>query len=303
MEKNGYKILKKYYKLPKLIAADDNNSVVIYEYNESHKKNEGLLVDFFALSESLTDEYYTIFNEYINVFFETIKYVKKGNCKIFFEKRLRTRLKDNVDYIKSLKLGNKQLKLNGVLVDLDVSGLFNDLCKYFNSLGNEWCVISNGDPNDMNISLDGMMFDYTGGGRVPLACEFAVFACYNLIQGEYLSLKYNKKAFKKHTKIYKHLNKCRNTLKSITHKPRRVRISAVEFYAKSIIEPLLDKVGYVKWYDDFKYYFIMKLLAVFKFDKMSKKDILMSLGYAQLFYEAKINDINEFISFIKKIYE
>ena len=303
MEQQGYNEMKKYYKVSKLIGIDDNSKMVIYKYNNLHQKNKGLLVDYFSKNESLNKEYYNLFSDYIHTFNESIKYTKKGNCNIFFEKRLKTRLKNNIDYAKHKKLDNQKIKLNNKKVEINLSKIENDINKYFKNIKKEWCVISNCDPNDLNICMDKMLFDYTGGGNVPLIAEFAVFTCYNLIQGEYLSLKYNKVAFKNHKKIYQKLNKCKIRSNIIIHRPRNIRINALEYYAKEIIDPLLTKINYLNWYDDFKYYFIMKLLAVFQFNKMSKKDILLSLTYAQLFFETKINSIDNFIKFIKEIYE
>ena len=303
MEKIGYDKLNKYYKLPRLISLDKKNKIVIYEYNEINKKNKGLLVDYFASNNFLTKEYYGILNEYKDVFDKTINYTKKGNCKIFFEDRLKTRLKKNIEYIKNLELDNKEYIFNGKKVIIKPLSINEDINNYFKKINKEWCVISNCDPNDLNICMDHTMFDYTGGGNVPLMSEFAVFTCYNLIQGEYLSLKYNKKAFKNHDNIYKYINKCNFKSNNINHKPRKIRIDAIEYYAKNIIAPILKKKEYVEWYNDFKNYFAIKLLAVFNFDKMNKKDIELSLCYMQLFYEAKINSINGLLKFIKKMYE
>lgn len=303
MEQYGYKRMKKYYKVSKLIAIDDTSRMVMYEYNDLHRKNKGLLVDFFATKDSLNKEYYDLFTDYIHTFDKTIKYTKKGNCGIFFEKRLKTRLKNNIDYLKQLNIDNQVIILNNKKVEIKPLKITNNIHKYFKNLKNEWCVISNCDPNDLNICMDKMLFDYTGGGNVPLIAEFAVFTCYNLIQGEYLSLKYNKTAFKNHKKIYKKLNKCKINSNTIIHRPRNIRIDAIEFYAKKIVEPLLTRINYLNWYDDFKYYFVMKLLAVFQFNKMSRKDILLSLSYSQLFFEADINSVDDLISFIKTIYE
>lgn len=303
MEQQGYKEMEKYYKISKLIAIDNNSKMVMYEYNNLHRKNKGLLVDFFTTNDSLNKEYFDLFTDYIHTFNKTIKYTKKGNCNIFFEKRLKTRLKNNVDYVEKLRLNNKVIRLNDRKIEIKLSKIVDETHKFFKDLNEEWCIISNCDPNDLNICMDKMLFDYTGAGNVPLIAEFAVFTCYNLIQGEYLSLKYNKTAFRNHKKIYKKLNKCKINSNTIVHKPRNIRIDAIEFYAKKIVEPLLIRVNYLNWYDDFKYYFIMKLLAVFKFNKMSRKDILLSLSYAQLFFEADINSVNDFIGFIKTIYE
>lgn len=303
MELKGYRILKKHYKVPSMVLKDYNNKIVMYEYNESNQENAGLLVDYFSTHDALSKQYYRILNIYISIFNKTINYEKKGNCKIFFEKRLKTRLKNNIDYVLENNFNGKEYFINNRKVTIKLPDIYNELHRYFNKLGNEWCVISNCDPNDLNICIDTTMFDYTGGGYVPLIAEFAVFTCYNLIQAEYLALKYNKTAFKHHKNIFKHLNQFQADKSTLQHHPRKIRIDAVEVYARQVVNPLINKVNYKNWYGDFKYYFIMKLLAVFQFKKMSKKDVILSLAYAQLFYDADFESIEDLIIFIKKIYE
>ena len=74
-------------------------------------------------------------------------------------------------------------------------------------------------------------------------------------------------------------------------------------YIKKIIKPILEEISYNDWYEDFKNYFFMKLLAVYNYEEMNEKDILLALSYATLFYNKNFNNIDELIKFIESLGE
>lgn len=299
-EIEGYSILKKYYNVVKKYTNIDN--IILYEYDKSIYKNNGLLADYFSYNDKLDNRYTMILKMYKDVFLKTIKYNYKGNCSMFFEERINTRLKNNVNNKIFKYLDNKILKLNNIEVKINNNKIYKDIKEYFGNNKKSWNIISNADPNDMNIGLNGRLYDYTAGGYVPLMCEFAVFTCYNLIQAEYLSLKYNKRAFKDHKRIYRYINKNTITKNKIVHKPRNIRIKAILKYIDIVIKPVLDKIEYGDWYEDFKNYLAMKVLAVYDFNKMNKKDILLSAAFLNILYNTKIKSLNELKQLIKKLY-
>lgn len=301
----GYEILKQHYNVcQKYFSIQKNgNNIVCYDYNENIYKNNGLIVDYFANNDILTNEYKKILKNYYNVFKSTIKKNKKGNCRIFFEDRLDNRLLTNIKNKYFKIYDGSIIKFNKKVVKLDNKEIYRNIIKYFKKERKTWNVISNADPNDMNIGIDGVLFDYTAGGYVPIMCEFAVFMCYNLVQSEYLSLKYNCNAFKEHNIIYKFKNKVKVRNNMINHFPRKIRIDAIINYIDIIIKPIMKNIKYDEWYDDFKNYFAMKLLAVYNFDEMNNKDILLSLTYLNLFYNNNFNTIDDLKNFIIEIYE
>ena len=301
----GYNILKNHYSVPLQYFkfSKNNTNIVGYEYNESVRKNEGLLVDYFSGHERLNSKYQDLLKIYHDVFADTIKYGEKGNCRMFFEDRLNTRLKNNISnkYIKDYN--ERIVNFNSTAIKIDNDSIYNDILQYFKMERKTWNIISNADPNDMNICIDGTFFDYTAGGYVPLMCEFAVFVYYNLVQGEYLSLKYNQNSFKEHKKIYKKIKKVKKLKNQLNHKPRDIRLNAVYNYIDIVVKPILEKLEYDDWYNDFKNYFAMKVLAVYNFNEMKKKDILLSICYLNLFYNNNFKKIEELKIFIEKIYK
>ena len=220
---------------------------------------------------------------------------------MFFEERIDTRLKNNANTKFFKALDNKTVDFNHNKINLENSKIYSEIQKYFCHEKNTWNIISNADPNDMNIGMNGKLFDYTAGGYVPLMCEFAVFVCYNLIQSEYLSLKYNNKSFVSHKKIYRYINRPVISKNKILYKTRGIRIEAVSKYIDIVIKPVMKKIRYDDWYVEKKNYLAMKVLAVYDYNKMSKKDILLSSAFLNIFYNSDIKDITELKRMIKKI--
>lgn len=301
MEHSGYYMIKKYYKVPnKYFEIKNNNkNIVGYEYYNTNIENKELLVSFFEKNNVLTKEYKNLLNMFSIVFNKTIKKVNSDNSHIFFEDRINTRLKNNIENPLIKKFDNKNYNINDNDIIINIYDCYNDVVKYYNKSNKNWCVISQCDPNDMNICIDGTIFDYTAGGFVPLMAEFAVFVCYNLVQCEYLSLLYNKNAFTNNKQIYKYINEVSIIDKKIKHDIRKIRIDAIISYIEIVINPILKKINYKNWYEDFKNYFFMKLLAVYNYNEMKEEDILLCLSYATLFYNKKFNTTKELIEFIK----
>lgn len=299
-EIDGYNILSKHYRVPKRFFYIDNNkkNIVGYEYHGCD-----LLVDYFSKHDSLNEMYIEILNIYYGVFKNTIKFNKKcNNCRIFFEERLKNRLRSNINNDRVKYLEGKKININNNDVLINTENIYKNIIKYFNCEKDTWNIISNCDPNDLNICIDGTFFDYTASGYVPLMCEMAVFMCYNLIQGEYLAIKYNSGAFADHKNIYKKQNKIYYNSNNIQHIPRRIRFDAVIKYLDIIINPIINSINYNNWYVDFKNYFVMKLLAVIDFSIMSNKDIDLSLAYVNLFYKNNFYDIDDFKKFLMDLY-
>lgn len=302
MEKQGYRILKKYYNVSKMLGYDKKNNLVIYEFNKINQDDKGLLADYFREREAIDSDFSKTFTNYRDVLNNTIKKVKKGNCRIFFEDRLDTRFERNFNNKIVSKIDGKKFYINNNEVLINNKNIKNQIYNFFKNLDKEWCIISNADPTELNLCIDGSIFDYTAGGYVPLMCEFATFSWYTLIQGEYFSLKYNEKSLKNHRKMLNMMNKVFMKNNYIFHNIRKIRYEAVESYAKEIIEPILKKIDYDNWYNDYKNYFSMKLMAVFLFDEFDEKDIILTLGYLNLLYNAKINSIDQLLNLLKKIF-
>ena len=299
MEKKGYKSIQEKYKVPKKIfELEDTTKVIGYEYYDK----SDLLVSYFINNEEINEEYENLLKMFGKVFSETIDYSYSENSHLFFEDRLNNRLKNNISFSIG-KYNNKIFNLNNHKICLDILQMNNEIITFFNNKKRKWNIVSQCDPNDLNICIDGTIFDYTAGGQTPLMAELAVFICYNLIQGEYLSLKYNQKAFKYYPEIYNHMSNLNIKNSNISYKVRKIRLESVLKYIDYVIVPTLEKIDYSDWYNDFKNYFVMKLLAVFDFNKMSDEDVIFSLTYAYLFYNKKFDKIDKFKEFLMEVFK
>ena len=305
-ELNGYKKIKQYYNVPKLIYKNNknDNGILIYEYNKNIYENHGLLVDYFAKNSIITKEYIVILNHYKEVFEKTLKFKYTKNIDIFFKDRVNTRLEKYYDEDFYCSLNNVKIKFKNKTINLqNVKNVIKNIKKFYGYRKQTYTVISQCDPNDLNICEDGMILDYLCGGNTPLMAEFATFIWYNIAQGEYLALKYNKKAFEKHNEIYKKMSDISFIDNCLNFNIRQIRKEAINMYIDLIIEPIIKKIKFENWYEEFKNYLSMKILTVFNLNNMEYKDKILSLAYLVLFYEKdNIKNTNDLKVFLNSIY-
>ncbi len=296
-ELDGYELISKYYKVPKKLFSFTfkNKGFVGYSYVESKK----LLLEYFLENDHLNDEYFRLFDIYKKVFDETIKYKKIKNSSLLFEDRLNTRLKKNYIFLKKNNYENKIINYNGENIIISLKQIYEEVKKYFeDSSDKKVCIVSQCDPNDLNICMDGTMLDYTAGGYVPLMAEFATFYWYNFGQAEYLSMKYNKNVFEKYDKSKINIQKFADDIK---YNPRKIRKEALNNYIdiiKNVMDNFEDDELNKNWFNDFKNYLAMKVLAVFDFIDMEKKDIDFSLAFISKIYNMNFEHVED----LKKIY-
>lgn len=296
-ELNGYKLIKKYYKTPNRLFSfiSKEKGFIGYEYLE----NKTLLLEYFIQNNKLDNQYNRIFDIYKEVFLKTITTKKPLNSVLLFENRIDTRLKDNYDYILKNEYDKTYIMYNGENIKIDISSIYDSIKDFFKSNKKSVCIVSQCDPNDLNICLDGTMFDFTSGGYVPLMGEFATFFWYNFGQAEYLAIKYNKQAFKKHdiSKFKIEINE-----NDIIYKPRLIRQEAIDNYI-SLISEVMECYNEEKlnknWFNEFKNYLAMKILAVFDFKEMEEKDIKFSLAFISKVYNSDYKKVND----LKKLYK
>jgi hypothetical protein len=168
---------------------------------------------------------------------------------------------------------------------------------------NEYCVISQCDPNDLNIGTKPIILDYFGGGYNPLMAEFAILFWYCVAQGNYFSVVYNKKEYTNHPAIIKMIDKVTFDKGRLSHYPSNKRIKFLINYIKKVIAPLVKEMPKnYDWYEDFKNYLAMRIISVFDISKMEEKDRLLSLAYLDIFYnKSEIKKTSQLIELIKKL--
>ncbi len=301
----GYEAISEFYPVPVFLFSLNvgRNTVSLYEYENTIGKDKGLLVDYFAVNRKLGKKYYEIIGLYKKIFLKTL-HRDSGKCAdVFFSDRIETRIKKFYPQ-KFVKIyQGKKIKINGNEVVLNLKKILQDLCGYFKDRKNTWTVISQCDPNDLNIGIKPVFFDYFGGGRVPLTAEFATFFWYNLVQGSYLSPIYNRESFKEHEGILSKLDEVAVIGQEINHKVSPIRQKAILLYIERVVRPVMQKIPNFDFFNsEFRNYLAMKILAVFDVSKMKQKDRLLCLAYLQFFYDQSFSNIDDFTDHLKKVW-
>lgn len=299
-EIEGYESVAQYYPVPKLyghLYLGDGQYALCFEYEESIGEEKGLLVDLFSTQERLGGGFAVIIQMYRDAFLKTLSKRNTTSSDVFFSERVRERIP--AYYSTGFLSTDHEFVFNNRSVYIQPDIIVNDIKQYFSSRSDSWSVISQCDPNDLNIGTLPVLFDYTAGGYVPLMAEFATLFWYQLAQGSYLAPIYNKEAFKDHQRIYARMDEVSLVQNRLTHVPNNLRIQFLREYVTQVIQPCLANMpDDFNWYEEFKNHFAMKILGVFNISKMEKKDMLLSLGYLHLFYTANIPNIEDLFKLI-----
>ena len=261
-EIDGYNIVKKYYRVPKLITKYDNT--IIYEYKDE-------LINS-TLYEYL---YYDVsninLNNILNQYKNSLKDIKRINedelCNDKFYKK-RINMIDNY----STLIDNLDIKEHIKKVIFEIS---QDKTLH--------AFISQGDPTDTNISTDGCFTDFENGGYNSLVGEIAIFLISILTHGGYFYPKYN-------SKVYMIRSNYKVNLK-ISSKNINIIVSYLDMI-KSIVNK--DIINEINKY--LKYYICFRLLTPIDVSKMDEIDQEIIFSLFELFYE--VNSIDELISLI-----
>lgn len=287
-EIKGYKLISKLYPVPNFVLKNADLGILIFDYEKSIGKNSGLLVDIFAKQKALPKSFFNILEMYEKVFKKTLSFAKPSGSEIFFEARIK-----NLTNVSNVfrKFDGRHVSFNNEDLILQPTKIKESVEKYFCSNPKKWCIVSQADPNDLNIGLKPIIMDYTAGGLIPLMAEFATYFWYNLAQGSYLALNYNPSSFHNHRMIWKSKEKVDMSKSGVVHKHSRLRIIAIKQYISHVIKPTLQKTKNYDWYEDFKNYLAMRILTVWDIDKMSRKDQLLVLSYLEYYYnKTKVKD-------------
>jgi len=188
-EIRGYLALKEFYPVPefcKTIFINRKLGAVVSSYESTIKKNRGLLVDLFSkkrFTKIEKEKIVEIINLYKNIFKKTFVKSSYSASDIFFKNRIKTRINKfypNIFLKKSDKI--PAFFLNNEKIELNIEENFLNIKKFFKNKKKTWCVVSQCDPNDLNIGTKPIFFDYLAGGKNPLMAEFATLFWYNLVQ-------------------------------------------------------------------------------------------------------------------------
>lgn len=310
-ELKGYQTIKEAYPVANLIfhgyINNKKNGLLIFEYERTIEKNQGLLIDIFSNNKSYEEDV-TIFDNLLNVykkaFQNSFKRTSSKTSDVFFQDRIETRLKKYYKknfFEKTSKVNFKFKKWE--IKNIEFKKIISLLEKFLLNKKNEYCVLSQCDPNDLNIGTKPIILDYFGGGYNPVMAEFAILFWYCIAQGNYFSVVYNKNEYTNHPIIIKKIDRVIFGKGKLGHFPSKKRITFLINYINRVINPLIKKMpDNYDWYEDFKNYLAMRIISVFNISRMEKKDKNLSLAYLDIFYnQLKINKTSQLIEAVKKL--
>lgn len=259
-ELNGYNIVSKYYKVPKIISYD--NDLIIYEYNKSLINKS--IFDYLYINDELILDITSIFNQYKSSL-KDIKYLNEeevSNKKFY---------KDRINMLDDLINDNEYKKYHSSFKKIKEK-LLEDKKLY--------SFVSQGDPTDTNITVDGLFCDFENGGYNSLVGEIAIFIASILTHGPRIYPKYNKKAY-----MIKNvdLNNIKFSKKNIN-----LVLEYLNFYKENLNREQIEELD--KY---LKYYLCFRMISPIKLEVMDDIDKEYVLDLINKFM--KINSFDELI--------
>lgn len=296
-EVNGYNSIKDIYNVPKLLSFDFAKNEIIYEYNDNlynktlHKGLFGDIdFDMNKIINSITQgfEHYELLKEDIST----------DSC--FFQGRV-----PNVEKYLNLnsKSYNKIIICNQIALPsfkMVVKNIINGISK------NQTVpvIISQGDPTDLNISINGMISDFEVSGKNSLINEIAIFiGCY-VVNCYYYYIKYINSPHKYYTDTLKNMSQFINCDYKETKNAIFVNFSRLlPHKIKEFILTYLYKIKSMNIIDnDFLIgpYIAMRMISPINIDTVNnEKDKYLLFSLAGLF-EQEYNTLDKIIEFITK---
>ena len=283
--------------------------LITYTFDDTVKESIGLLNDSFVnndLKKVILEKDYKkirqVLNMYSSIYLSQKEYRSYCPSNVFFEERIDTRLKKW--YMNSKKIMNLIIDYNNEYVYL--SNILNEVFNYFekNIYTRRECVLTQGDPNTLNISTRPCFFDLATAGYNPIIGELAITIISTLIYDNYFCPKYHSKSYFLHEKAlkqYKHFTPNLNYKKSkniVKFNSNIITSNVRKKYILDYIEIL--KKNDILIEEEIKYYIIMRLLCVFNIKKMDKIDLYYSIYLIVYFYK---NINGNFYESINKIIE
>ncbi len=296
-ELNGYLISHKEIPTMKMLFVKKlfhcEKYLLTYEYDYSIKEEYGLLNDVFVhndLSRRIKIEeikhLHRVLDMYKNIYKRKKKMLSCYPSNIFFGERINTRLKP---WYEDLIKCNMIIEVNNK--SYNISKIIKETIKYFedNNATNYECILSQGDPNTLNISVRPIFFDLVTAGYNPIIGELAITLISTLIYDNYFCPKYHKESYYLHEKaknqvIYFEPNIDIKKINGKTKIHSNIKTSKIRKKYMKLYIRILKKTK-IKISSDIKYYIFMRLLCVFNIKNMSDEDYYYSLYILCYFYD------------------
>ena len=266
---------------------------LMHEYDYSVRNNDGLLNDLFVKCEKnettfekVKDKVDKIINEYIRPWKNT-KYEVNYPMQKFYNERVEGRL---ISWYKDSSWLDEEVTVNGKYT-LKPRIIYDEIIEFFNKQEETLCILSQGDPNCMNIGIKPIFFDYATSGYNAVEAEIAAMIWSIIFADLYLCPKYHRNSYNLHEDIYDYLNNYRPEINiDISHGTKNVNIQAfTSKIRKYFVQKTLENAN-LKLDKNIKYYLFMRLLCIFNINTMDEEDrqYIISL-LIKLYYDIDSN--------------
>ena len=264
-EIKNYNLVNKYYKIPKIISYSHNT--ILYEYREEFINKA--IYDYLYRYDKLYINYESILNGYK----ESLKNIKCIN---------EAKLKNNLFYKKRADILDRYINNENYS---KYKHIFIDVKNKILKSKKLYSFISQGDPCDTNITVNGLFCDFETSGYNSVVGEIAIFVISILSHGAYIYPKYNSKAYN-----IKFSGKAKN---KVSDKNTKLLVKYLEFYKNNLNENVMKELD--KY---LKYYICFRIVTPIDLDIMDKKDRNNLLNELNKFYSTK--SFNQIIETIKE---
>lgn len=310
-EMNGYLI--SYKKIPTMEIIftkklfNCKKYLIAYTFDNNVKKSTGLLNDILVKND-LNNKFLKsdicqiekVLNAYNNVYSNEKKYYSYCPSNIFFCDRIQTRLKKW--YMNSKKINDLVICYDGE--EFEIAKILNEIYEFYENNMNKKreCILSQGDPNTLNISTKPCFFDLATAGYNSIIGEVAITLISTLIYDNYFCPKYHPKSYFLHEKAIEQYVVFKPSLIYKKHK-NIINISSNILTSQIRKNYILNYLKMLKNNDigidkDIKYYILMRLLCVFDIRKMDNLDYYYSLFLVVYFYKKITNNFYKDIEMI-----
>ncbi|MEG0022126.1 MAG: hypothetical protein RSB77_04950 [Bacilli bacterium] len=292
-EIKGYDVIKGCYIIPKRISFCKD--WVIYEYKNTLSCKT--LHDIFYKKNKIFKKYDIIYLQYKkNLNYK--KYIDENDSRNsdFFKGRTHM-----LECLLNNNLIPKEIKYESNKYDL--RKIIRETINNINKNKKVLSFVSQGDPTDTNISINGIFTDFENAGYNSIIGEISIAFASFITHGQYFYPKYHESAYKlrpyilNEFEVYKPCIKYwKNEINCLKHKIQKNSLNYFKEYLNIFIKKLSeDEIMQLNEY--IKYYLIMRMLTPIDIYKMELDDQYIIFGYIIEIY-IKINKLEDLKKFL-----
>ena len=227
---------------------------------------------------------------------KTVNLDKSAN-DMFFIERINTRLKV---WYEDLINSNKKIKINNN-INVSLSNILNETIHFFEeSNSTHSCVLTQGDPNTLNISIKPSFFDLVTAGYNSIVSEVAITIISTLLYDNYFCPHYHPNSYGTHVQAIYNYHLFKPDL-TINENNDELIINSNIITSNIRKKYILDYINILKKNNivinsEIRYYLVMRLMCVFNINKMKKIDYYYSLFLICYFFSHITDDFYDSIA-------